>query len=70
MKKIFIIVESLLSEFISKKSESLKHTKAVWASINGIYLLILTQKLNVAGTASVEILTDSLIKNYLRGLEK
>ena len=70
IEKLFSIVESLLSEFISKKSEALKHAKVIWASIHGICVLSLTQKLNVVGTASVEILTDSLIENYLRGLEK
>ena len=70
IENLFSIVEGLLSEFISKKSEALKHAKVIWASIHGICVLSLTQKLNVAGTASVEILTDSLIENYLRGLEK
>ena len=70
IEKLFSIVESILSEFISKKSEALKHSKVIWASIHGIYALSLTKKLNVADTASVEILTDSLIENYLRGFEK
>ena len=70
VEKLFSITESLLSEFISKKSEALKHAKVIWASIHGICVLSLTQKLNVAGTASVEILTNSLIENYLRGIEK
>ena len=70
IEKLFSIVESILSKFISKKSEALKYSKVIWASIHGIYALSLTKKLNVADTASVEILTDSLIENYLRGLEK
>jgi AcrR family transcriptional regulator len=70
IENLFSIVEGLLSEFISKKSEALKHAKVIWASIHGICVLSLTQKLNVAGTESVEVLTDSLIENYLRGLEK
>ena len=70
IEKLFSIVESILSKFISKKSEALKYSKVIWASIHGIYALSITKKLNVADTASVEILTDSLIENYLRGLEK
>lgn len=67
---LFSIFENLLSEFISKRSEALKHAKVIWASIHGICVLSLTQKLNVVGAQSVEVLTDSLIENYLRGLEK
>lgn len=67
---LFGVVEGLLLDFIGKKSEALEHAKVIWASVHGICILSLTRKLNVVGVGSVEILTDSLIENYLRGLEK
>ena len=67
---LFEVVEKILSEFIDQKSEALQHAKVIWASIHGICVLNLTKKLNVAGAASAEVLTDSLIENYLRGLQK
>ena len=70
IENLFSITEGLLSEFIVKKSEALKHAKVIWASIHGICVLSLTRKLNVTRAESVEVLTDSLIENYLRGLEK
>lgn len=70
VEELFSIIEGILSEFISKKSEALKHAKVIWASIHGICVLSVRQKINVAGTASVEVLANSLIENYLRGLEK
>ncbi len=70
IEKLFNIVEGLLLEFIGKKSEVSKHSRVIWASIHGICVLSLTQKLNVTKTDSAEILTDSLIENYLQGLKK
>ena len=68
IEKLFGIVESILVEFIDKKSDVLKHAKVIWASIHGICILGLTQKLNVAGADPMEILADSMIENYLRGI--
>ena len=67
---LFVIVENILSGFISKKSDAGKHAKIIWASIHGICILSLTKKLDVAGTKSIENLTDLLIENYLLGLTK
>lgn len=67
---LFIIVENILSGFISKKSDAGKHAKVIWAGIHGICILSLTKKLDVAGTKSIETLTDMLIENYLLGLSK
>jgi AcrR family transcriptional regulator len=68
IENLFGIVESILVEFIDKKSDALKHAKVIWASIHGICILGLTQKLNVAGTDPMEVLADSMIENYLRGI--
>lgn len=70
IQKLFGIVENILLRFISKKSEALMNAKVIWASIHGICILSLTKKLSVTGIESVEILTNSLVENYLRGLEK
>lgn len=68
IEKLFGIVESILIKFIDKKSDSLKHAKVIWASIHGICILGLTQKLTVAGADSMEVLANSMIENYLRGI--
>jgi AcrR family transcriptional regulator len=70
IESLFIIVENILSEFISKKSDAKKHSKVIWASIHGICILSLTNKLDVDGTKSIEALTDLLVENYLSGLAK
>lgn len=70
IENLFKIIGDILSHFISKKSEALKHAKVIWASIHGICVLSLTQKLNVVGKESAEDLTNSLIENYLRGIKE
>jgi AcrR family transcriptional regulator len=65
---LFGIVESALSEPSNPKSNMLKHAKVIWASIHGICILGLTQKLNVVGTDSMENLANCLIENYLKGI--
>lgn len=69
IESLFCVVEGVLSDFIDKKLNALDHAKVIWASIHGICLLSLTNKLNIVGVKSVEALTDSLIENYLRGLK-
>lgn len=68
IERLFGIVESILVEFIDKKSDALKHAKVIWASIHGICILGLTQKLNLTGADTMEVLADSMIENYLRGI--
>lgn len=70
IENLFEIIGDILSHFINKKSEVLKHAKVIWASIHGICVLSLTQKLNVVGKESAEDLTNSLIENYLRGIRE
>jgi AcrR family transcriptional regulator len=67
---LFGIVESILSNFIPKKSDISKHAKIIWASIHGICILGLTQKLNITGSESMETLADCMIEHYLQSLEK
>lgn len=68
---LFLIVSNSLEQIIDGKSESLKHAKVIWASIHGICVLSLTQKIGaITKFDSPEILTDLLIENYLKGLKK
>lgn len=69
IEKLFGIVESILVKFIDKKLDALKHAKIIWASIHGICILSLTQKLNITGNDSMEVLADCMIENYLRGID-
>ncbi|MBU6339057.1 MAG: TetR/AcrR family transcriptional regulator [Rickettsiales bacterium] len=68
--ELFEMVEEVLINLIRKKTERLKHAKVIWASIHGICILSLTKKLNVEGINSVEELTNQLVHNYLRGIDK
>ncbi len=65
IEALFGIVENPLKHL----SNAHRHAKVLWASIHGICQLGLTGKLDVVGAESVLVLTDSMIDNYMQGLE-
>ncbi|MDH3690204.1 MAG: WHG domain-containing protein [Gammaproteobacteria bacterium] len=67
--RMFGLVQELIRPFAgrrSRKSISLA-AQALWSGVHGICILSLTQKLGVAGKASVNEVADELIDNYLTG---
>lgn len=67
--ELFEIVEDALCGVVKGKRQLNKHAKILWASIHGICLLNIKQKLNIDGIKKVETLTDTLINNYLYALQ-
>ena len=65
IEALFSIVEKPLKHL----SNADRHAKVLWASIHGICQLGLTGNLDVVGAESVLVLTDSMIDNYMQGLE-
>ncbi|MEZ5690802.1 MAG: TetR-like C-terminal domain-containing protein [Rickettsiales bacterium] len=70
IKELFEIVEAPLLPLLDNDIKlSERAAKVIWAGIHGICQLGLTGKLDTVGAESIEILTDSLIKNYINGLK-
>jgi hypothetical protein len=69
IKKLFDIVEKYLEEIISDKNQVKIAAKTIWAGIDGICRLSLTGKLDTVGIKSTQELTDSLIDNYIKGMQ-
>ncbi|MDH5325970.1 MAG: TetR/AcrR family transcriptional regulator [Gammaproteobacteria bacterium] len=49
-------------------SERQQVSRTIWCGVHGICALAVTGKLEIGGAESINVLTDSLIKNYLAGL--
>lgn len=70
IQDLFLIVANVLHNILDDRAEALKHAKIIWASIHGICVLSLTQKIGaVTKFESAENLTQLLVENYLRGLK-
>lgn len=70
IKSLFDIVEEPLLPLLDNNSKLAERAaKVIWAGIHGICQLGISGKLDVVGAESIEILTDSLIENYLSGLK-
>ncbi len=69
IKLLFTMVEeSMLPLFDGNSKKSEHAAKVLWSSIHGICQLGLTGKLDTVGAAPVKVLTDSLIDNYILGV--
>lgn len=66
---LFGRVERLLAGFAPERSEAARAlaARALWSGVHGVCTLALSGKLDLAGIAEAERLTDSLIENYLAG---
>lgn len=69
VEDLFMIIASILVDFIDEESDSLKHAKIIWASIHGLCILGLAQKLDIIADYSMELLADSMIETYLKGMK-
>ena len=45
-------------------------SRTIWCGVHGICALAVTGKLEIGGAESINVLTDSLIRNYLAGLTR
>lgn len=69
---LFGRVERLLAVYAPERSEAERAlaARALWSGVHGVCTLALSGKLDLAGIAEAERLTDSLIENYLAGWTK
>lgn len=67
--RVLAIVEETLKPLVPYRSEReiSQAARALWAGVHGICILGITQKLGNVGKESVLGLTESLIRNYLKG---
>ena len=70
VNKLFQLVESQLTPLLENHSEKKIDlaSKAIWCGVHGICSLAVTGKLEIVNAESINMLTDSLINNYLAGL--
>lgn len=66
---LFDRVEVLLASFAPERSpmDRALAARALWSGVHGVCTLALGGKLDIAGIAEAEKLTESLIRNYLSG---
>lgn len=69
VSQIFELVETSLQPLAKgqSKKQIAQAARALWGGVHGICVLSLSNSLDIAGVQSVNVLTDSLIKNYLLG---
>lgn len=66
---LFALVERQLSAKDAEPTEeSLVAARAIWSAVHGLCVLSLSEKLAVGGEVSIDVVADSLVENYLRGL--
>ena len=70
VNKMFQLVETQLIPLLEHHSEKKIDmvSKAIWCGVHGICSLAVTGKLDIRDAESINVLTDSLINNYLAGL--
>jgi AcrR family transcriptional regulator len=70
IRSLFDMVEhAVLPLCRGDRSKASRAAKTLWASIHGICQLGLTGRLDTVEAEATETLVDSLIKNYLKGLQ-
>jgi AcrR family transcriptional regulator len=70
VNKMFQLVEVQLTPLLENYSEKKLDlvSKTIWCGVHGICYLAVTGKLEISDAESINVLTDSLINNYLAGL--
>ncbi|TNE25396.1 MAG: TetR/AcrR family transcriptional regulator [Alphaproteobacteria bacterium] len=67
--RLFRMVEQYLTPLCKSSAKAERSAKILWASVHGICVLGLNGRLDIAGAAPVQSLTDTLIENYMKGLK-
>lgn len=67
--RMFAMVEEGLQPLAKQhpQDQVMQASRALWGGVHGICILALSDNLGVAGVDSVQQLTESLIRNYLKG---
>jgi len=70
LERLFVLLENALLPHVGKSRRKAKRSaRILWASIHGICILSLSGKLDMTGSEKAEVLVNSLLETYLRGLE-
>lgn len=68
---LFQMVSKLVAPLIENdKEQADRAARVLWASLHGVCSLAISGKLDAVKSEGAEILADSLIRNYLIGLQK
>lgn len=70
IQRMFDLVEQQLNALLEERAprQAATAARALWCGVHGVCGLALSDKLEVTGVKSVQILTDMLVENFLRGL--
>lgn len=66
---LFLLVSNLVLPLVESRHEADRAAKVLWAGLHGVCSLSVSGKLNTVKAESADILADSLIRNYLTGLQ-
>lgn len=64
----FALVEEAIRPLVKDAKNVGPVARALWAGVHGVCLLGLTDKLDVVGAGSVQVLVETLVANFLKGL--
>lgn len=67
--QLFRMVEAHLAPVCKTAAKAERSAKILWASVHGICVLGLNGRLDITGADPVQSLTDTLIENYMKGLQ-
>lgn len=66
---LFFLVSRIVEPLVQDQAEADRAAKVLWAGLHGVCSLSISGKLNTVKAESADILADSLIRNYLKGLQ-
>ncbi|GHT90590.1 TetR family transcriptional regulator [Betaproteobacteria bacterium] len=68
--RVFGLVEAALAPLSADALETQRIARVLWASVHGICLLKIRQRLTLAGNQDAEAMTRMLVSHFLRGLRQ
>jgi AcrR family transcriptional regulator len=67
LERVFGLVETALRPLARKEDEIQQAARVLWASVHGICILKIRQRMNPVGNQDTEAMVHMLIRNFLRG---
>ncbi len=68
--RLFLLVSRIVAPLVANDQERAdRAARVLWASLHGICSLALSGKLDAVKSETADILADSLVRNYLQGLQ-
>ncbi len=67
---LFLLVSKMVQPLVDDDKEKAERAaKVLWASLHGVCSLAMSGKLDLIKSETAEVLADSLVRNYLHGLQ-